>query len=155
MELYITIFGTIITVIGTGVTLWQAYKVKSYSKRIAYDLRKIHLSEVIDNLKRAQDEGRKLISQVVQLKRGKNNTTISENIQKHIDYALNLIHVNGSDNDVRNKILEAQFKFRDFQSSEDQVVRETCVSEMHALIQETVSLSKERILTLEIGEKHD
>ncbi|WP_231880450.1 hypothetical protein, partial [Alcanivorax sp. HI0083] len=61
MEMIITIAGTVLTAIGTGVTVWQASKVKSYRDQIAFDLRKLHLSEVAELLKRAQDEGRKLL----------------------------------------------------------------------------------------------
>ena len=64
LELIITIGGTVLTAIGTGVTLRQASRVKAYRDQIAFDLRKIHLSEVGELLRRAQDEGRKLLSQV-------------------------------------------------------------------------------------------
>jgi hypothetical protein len=53
----ISIIGTLLTAIGTAVTLWQASKVRRYRQQIAFDLRKIHLSEVRELLRGAQDEG--------------------------------------------------------------------------------------------------
>jgi hypothetical protein len=62
LEMIITIAGTCLTALGTAVTIWQALKVKAYREQIAFDLRKIHLSEIGELLRRAQDEGRKLLS---------------------------------------------------------------------------------------------
>ena len=151
----ITIIGTILTCIATTITIIQAIKVKSYKDQITFDLRKIHLVEITDSLKRAQEEGRKLITQFDPLNRGKNITSISENIQGYIDNALNFIHLKGSDTDIRDKIIEAQLKLRNSQKADKQEVRRDCVSEMHTYIQEAISLSKERVVTLQIGEKHD
>ena len=155
MELVITIGGTILTAIGTGVTLWQASKVKAYREQIAFDLRKIHLSEVSELLKGAQDEGRKLLSQVQQLNRGKSIIPITDSIQSYIDKSVNLIHLNGPDADLRNQILESQTKLRDFQRTEDSEEKKQCVSDMHALIQDSISMCKERITNLEYGENND
>src|SRR5882724_116660 len=85
------------TAIGTAITLWQASKVRRYRQQIAFDLRKIHLSEVRELLRGAQDEGRKLLSHVQQLNRGKSVLAITDNIQAYIDRSLNLLHLSGPD----------------------------------------------------------
>lgn len=151
----ITVAGTILTAIGTGVTLWQASKVKAYREQIAFDLRKIHLSEVGELLKRAQDEGRKLLSQVQQLNRGKSIITITDSIQSYIDKAVNLIHLSGPDADLRSQILDSQTKLREFQRTQDEEEKKQCVSDMHALIQDSISMCGERVSNLEYGESDD
>jgi hypothetical protein len=155
LEITIAIAGTILTVIGTGVTLWQASKVKAYREQIAFDLRKIHLSEVSELLKRAQDEGRKLLSQVQQLNRGKSMITITDSIQSYIDKSVNLLHLSGPDLDLREQILDSQTKLRDFQKTTDVAEQKQCVSDMHALIQDSISMCKERVSNLEYGGKND
>lgn len=151
----ITIIGTVLTAIGTGVTLWQASRVKKYRKQIAFDLRKIHLSEIGELLKRAQDEGRKLLTHVQQLNRGKGIIKITESIQGYIDKSLNLLPLSGPDTDVRNQILSVQTQLRDLQNAEDDDVKKQCVSEMHTLIQDSISLCKEMVSNLEIGGEND
>lgn len=155
LEMFITIVGTILTAIGTGVTLWQASKVKAYRRQIAFDLRKIRLAEVGDLLKRAQDEGRKLLSQVQQMNRGKSIITITDSIQSYIDKAVNLIHLGGPDTDLRKKILGAQIKLREFQHFQNEHEKRQCVSDMHTFIQDSISMCVERISNLEYGEKSD
>ncbi|WP_048608557.1 MULTISPECIES: hypothetical protein [Providencia] len=155
LELIITIGGTALTAIGTGVTLWQASRVKAYRDQIAFDLRKIHLSEVGELLRRAQDEGRKLLSQVQQLNRGKSMISIADDIQSYIDKSLNLLHLNGPDSDIRNKIIGSQEKLRNFQTTQDVDEKKQCVSDMHTLIQDSISMCKERISNLEYGESND
>lgn len=148
MEFLITIVGTIITVIGTGVTIWQAWKVRTYGARIAFDLRKINLSEAAEALRRAQDEGRKLLTHVHQLNRGKNPSEVYDSIQVHIDRAINLLPLHGADADVRVMVVDAQAKLRESQTTQDDATRRDCVSTMHALVQDAISLSKERLVAL-------
>ncbi len=153
METYITIIGTAITAIGTGVTLWQASKVKSYGKQIKFDLRKIHLYEICDFLVRSQDECRKLLSQDPQLNRGKNMISIIDNMQSYIDKSLNHLHLNGPDSDLRDIILSSQNSLRDFRDTIDSSAQRRFASEMHITIQDSISMCKERISNLEYGVK--
>lgn len=153
MEMIITIVGTCLTALGTAVTIWQALKVKAYREQIAFDLRKIHLSEIGELLRRAQDEGRKLLSQVQQLNRGKSMISITDDIQSYIDKSLNLLHLSGPDTDLRKQILDSQGKLRDFQKTDDVDKKKQCVSDMHIIIQDSISMCKERISNLEYGEQ--
>ncbi|MBS0042872.1 hypothetical protein KFE26_11220 [Shewanella sp. M16] len=155
MEMIVTIAGTILTALGTAVTLWQALKVKAYRDQIAFDLRKIHLSEIGELLKRAQDEGRKLLSQVQQLNRGKSMISITDDIQSYIDKSINLLNLSGPDTDLRNQILASQGKLRDFQKTENMEEKKQYVSDMHTIIQDSISMCKERISNLEYGERND
>ncbi len=100
-------------------------------------------------MKRAQDEGRKLITQIQKLDRGKNVIVITETIQGYIDSSLNLLPLTGTDNDVRVKILNAQTELRDFQNTTNN--KNECVSNMHSHIQDSISLCKARVSNLEIG----
>jgi hypothetical protein len=147
----ISIIGALLTAIGTVITLWQASKVKSYRQQIAFDLRKIHLSEVRELLRGAQDEGRKLLSHVQQLNRGKSILAITENIQAYIDRSLNLLHLSGPDSDLREKILSAQTHLRSFQHSSNEDEKRQFVSDMHAVIQDTISLCQERVTMMTMG----
>ena len=146
-EFWLTIISTVITVIGTGVTLRQAQQVRSYGKRIASDLRKINLYEVAEALRRAQDEGRRLLTQVNQLNRGRSLPDIHEAMQSQIDRALHLLPMHGLDSDIRKIVVSAQDRLRESQASDEAEKRRDAVSEMHANIQDAVSLAKERIVS--------
>lgn len=147
---WVTIGSAVITVIGTGVTLYQARKVEGYSEKIAYDLRKISTSEIVDNLKRAQDECRKLLANAQQLNRGKSHAKITENIQRHFDYALNLLPVGGPDIDFRNMIVASQDQLRLFQNANSQAQGQFA-SDLHTKIQEAISTGQQRFRDLEWG----
>ena len=149
-----TVIGTLLTVLGTVVTIWHAIKVKKYREQIAFDLRKIRISDISEYLKRAQDEGRKLLTQVQQLNRGKSEIVITEMIQSYIDNSLNLLPLEGADSDIRQKINNIQDKLRNFQNSNPDD-KSTCASDMHSHIQESVSLCKERVGNLELGESNE
>lgn len=155
LELTLTVAGTVITVIGTVVTIWQALKVKAIRKQIAFDLRKIHLSEVGEFLRRAQDEGRKLLTHVQQLNRGRSTISITNEIQSNIDKSLNLLHLTGPDSDLRDQILSSQDKLREFQKTEESDAQKQHASDMHTIIQDAISMCKERVSNLEYGDKND
>jgi hypothetical protein len=155
LELTLTAAGTVITVIGTVITIWQALKVKAIRKQIAFDLRKIHLSEVGEFLRRAQDEGRKLLTHVQQLSRGKSTISITSEIQSNIDKSLNLLHLTGPDSDLRGQIISSQEKLREFQKTDDSEAQKQYASDMHTLIQDSISMCKERVSNLEYGDKND
>lgn len=147
---WVTIIGTILTAIGTGVTLWQANKIEKYKTRIAFDLRKIHISEISEYLKRAQDEGRKLVS--THNTRGKKESDATDSIQSYIDRSLNLLPLNGNDQDIREKITNVQSKLRDFQNALPDDKPENA-SAMHTTIQESVSLCRQRLTNLDQEEQ--
>lgn len=152
MELFISIVGAIVTVIGTIVTLWQASKVKDYRKQIELDVRKISLSEVRDFLKRAQDEGRKLISGMQQNTRGLNAFSIINELQSCIDQSISILHLEGPDSDLRTLISDFQKKLISFQSLSDTEEKKKILYEMHELGQNIISTCNHRITGIEYGE---
>ena len=81
--------------------------------------------------------------------------SIADDIQSYIDKSLNLLHLNGPDSDIRNKIIGSQEKLRNFQTTQDVDEKKQCVSDMHTLIQDSISMCKERISNLEYGESND
>ncbi|BFI46378.1 hypothetical protein YKD1_27970 [Yersinia pseudotuberculosis] len=50
----VTITGTLITLLGMGVTIWQVTKALNYKDQIKLDIRKTNLTNIADRLKRAQ-----------------------------------------------------------------------------------------------------
>lgn len=149
-----TTIGAILTAIGTVVTLWQASKVKKYGIQIAFDLRKIHISEIAEILKRAQDESRKLLTSVQQNNRGKNEIIITGVIQGYIDTSLNLLPLYGLDGDIRDQVTNMQTRLRSFQNA-DENNKSDCASELHTHIQDSVSLCKDRVNALKVGENNE
>ena len=148
---YITIAGAIVTLIGTAVTIWHARKTRRYSIKVAHDLRKLYASEIVENLKRAQDDCRKLLTNIQQLNRGKSHTAITESIQRHLDHSLNLLPLDGPDSDVRELINDSQSKLRDFQNAGPKS-KSNCASDLHTRIQDAIGLSRQRFHFLEYGE---
>ncbi len=149
---WIAIIGTVLTAIGTTVTLIQARRVRRYREQIAFDLRKIRLSEVAGHLRRAQDEGRKLIAPIQKkLRRGIDDLTIVSDIQFSIDSALGLIALVGSDADIRDTILKAQEALRNYQDpASTETSKEKNIQKHYRLIQDAISMCRGRIVKLEV-----
>jgi hypothetical protein len=72
--------GTIVTLWGMAVTIWQAAQARSYTNQIKFDFRKINLSGAIERLKRAQDEIRKLPTSVANVQRGIKTNDLIHNL---------------------------------------------------------------------------
>jgi hypothetical protein len=79
--------------------------------------------------------------------------SITDDIQSYIDKSLNLLHLSGPDTDLRKHILDSQGKLRYFQKTDDADEKKQCVSDMHIIIQDSISMCKERISNLEYGAK--
>lgn len=78
----ISIIGVVLTAIGTGVTLWQASQVRKYRDQIAHDVRRIRLAEIVETLRLAQAETRKIITPLTQARRGTVNTAFPDRNDK-------------------------------------------------------------------------
>ncbi|NBC15857.1 MAG: hypothetical protein GVY18_00925 [Bacteroidetes bacterium] len=152
LGLWITVLGTLLTAIGTSVTLLQARKVRKYRSQIAFDLRKLRLSEVQGDLRDALNEVRKLITPLVpieQLKRGQDERLILHRIQSRIDNALNFMDLSGGDADIRGKISQAQLALRDYQKATSPEQQQENLQRHHELIQNAISLCRQRIMHLD------
>ena len=152
LALWVTIISAILTAIGTGVTLFQARRVRKYRSQIAFDIRKLRLSEVRDYLRHAQDEARKLITPLIpikQLRRGQDELLILHRIQSSIDNALNFMDLSGGDADIREKVVQAQAALRDYQKTASSEEQQEKLQRHHELIQDAISLCRQRIMHLD------
>jgi hypothetical protein len=82
------------------VTIGYANKAKEYKEQTQLNIRKINLADVIEKLKRIQDEVRELPLEKP-IKRGFKPIDIIKTIKKHFDSALNLIASDSLDSDIR------------------------------------------------------
>lgn len=110
----ITIIGTIITVGSMAVTIYYAQKTKKYKEQIQFDIRKINLSNIVEKLKRTQDEIRNLPKNGTK-KRGLKVEDIITTIKIHFDFVLNLLDSDGPDNDIREYLATAQNILNDYE----------------------------------------
>lgn len=78
----LTWIGTVLTTIGTLVTLWQAGKVKKYKDQVSFDLRKLSISEAGEILRRGQEDCRKLLKSG---SRGQNTANVCDLVQEKLD----------------------------------------------------------------------
>jgi len=104
----ITIIGTIVTLLGMGVTIWQTAQARSYKNQIKFDIRKINLANVTERLKRAQDEIRRLPTSAQTGPRGVNPIEIIQKIREQFDIALGTLDATGPDASVRALLVEGQ-----------------------------------------------
>lgn len=146
---FITIIGTIITIISMLVTIVYANKAKNYKEQIQFDIRKINLSGIVDKLKRTQDEVRKL-PKTLPPKRGVKVDEILTTIKSHFDYVLNLLDSDGPDVEIRTYITSAQSSLNSYETlfSSGQAIDNEVVN-ITEYIQEAISKSNTKILTLE------
>ncbi|PQJ55353.1 hypothetical protein BTO01_23240 [Vibrio jasicida] len=137
----LTWIGTIVTLIGTGVTLWQASKVKEYREQVAFDLRKISIAEAGEALRRALEDCRKLLKSTA-TNRGQSNANICDSIQERIDIATNRFNQKDFDNDIKEKLKQANQTLHIVRGSSSSP---QSVNQLHVNIQEAVVLCNERI----------
>lgn len=145
----IAIVGTIITVLSMIVTIVYANKAKSYKEQIQFDIRKINLSNIVEKLKRTQDEIRKL-PKTTPTKRGVKVEDIITVIKAHFDYVLNFLDSDGPDTDIKTFISNAQTSLNTYEI--DFLSENTSAEEVVKLteyIQEAISKSNTKILKLE------
>ena len=82
----------IVTTIGTGVTVWQAYKAKSYRDDILEDRQKISLIELKSSLKQARTECQKITTPVSKPFRGVDIQRVIDELQNFLDKLKENIH---------------------------------------------------------------
>lgn len=131
--------GTILTAIGTFVTLWQAGKVKSYREQVAFDLRKISLSEAGEFLRRAQEDCRKLLKSG---SRGQSHANVCDSIQEKLDQTLNRFSQKDHEQDIKEKLTQANSILHKIRGSED---IDQNSSLLHVVIQDAITSCNERI----------
>lgn len=142
ISLIITVIGTILTAIGTFVTLYQSGRVKKYKREILEELNRVNLIQVSELLKNAQSETRKLLYPDSQIARGTNLNEVVSTIQKSIDESLNIVNLGDKEKILRNKIIDAQKKLRSYTPTSTEEFRVKYISEFHFLLQDCISLAK-------------
>ncbi len=139
MSELLTLFGTIVTCLGTWATLWQAKKVERYKEQVAFDLRKISISEASENLRRAQEDCRKILNPYG---RGQSLNPAYNSIQERIDIALGKFGHSGPDSDIREKTFEAHELLTQLRSADSAA---SSANDLHVCIQYCISMCNERI----------
>jgi len=146
---WITSIGTIITILSMIVTIVYASRTKKYKEQIQFDIRKINLSNIVEKLKRTQDEIRKLPKTTL-IKRGMKVEDIILSIKAHFDFVLNYLDSDGPDNDIGIYIKNAQYSLNvyeiDYASNKANAEEVLKITEY---IQEAISKSNTKILKLE------
>ncbi|MCI0551772.1 MAG: hypothetical protein L0287_12530 [Anaerolineae bacterium] len=146
----ITLAGTIVTLLGMAVTIWQAAQARTYKNQIKFDIRKINLSSAIDRLKRTQDEIRKLPTSAANIQRGIKPNDLILNIKAHFDFALGVLDAKGPDGDIRSLLSEAQSKLNSYEASWNQgAPNAQDVHDLQSRVQDAVSQTHSRIFQLE------
>ena len=149
MENIISIFGTVITIIGMIITIVYANKAREYKKQIQFDIRKINLSSIVEKLKRTQDEIRKL-PKTDEVKRGIKIEIIFSTIKEHFDFALNLLDTESPDNDIREFIINAQNSLHTYELeyNNKNILSEEVIN-ITNFIQNAIAKSNTKILKIE------
>lgn len=138
----ITWIGTMLTAIGTVVTVWQAEKVKCYKEQVAFDLRKISISEAGEILRRGQEDCRKLLKSGG---RGQSITNICDSIQERLDQAMNRFNQKSKDIDIKEKLISANALLHEVRQGNN--ISMNC-SSLHLVFQEAIQLCNERLMEI-------
>lgn len=146
----LTIVGTVVTLVGTGVTVWQASKAREYKEQIKFDVRKINLASVSERLKRAQEEIRRLPTSSQSTARGVRPNELIKNTREHFDVALGTLDANGPDASARTKLVAAQNNLNSYELSWNAGdVKPQCAHELQAQVQDVISILGSTIFKLE------
>ena len=138
----LTWIGTGLTAIGMFVTLWQASKVKKYKDQIAFDLRKLTISEAGEILRRGQEDCRKLLRSGG---RGQSIVNICDSVQERLDQALNRFNQKNYDQDIKDKLISASALLHEIRLGQDVSQKS---GKLHILFQEVVLLCNERLMEI-------
>lgn len=145
----IGIIGAVVTVISTGITIYFASQTKSYKEQMQFDMQKINLSNIVEKLKRTQDEIRALPKSLHQ-DRGVRVKDIIKNIQAHFDYVLNILDSDGPEIEIRGLIFNAQAALNKYEIDyEQKQINPDDVVLLTANIQEAIAKSNTKIFKLE------
>ena len=115
-----------------------------------FDIRKINLSNVVEKLKRAQDEIRNLPTTERQAPRGARTRETIRNIKGHFDAVLGVLDAKGPDSDIRGVLGDAQNNLNLYENSwNDGSPDAEQAHSLQSLVQNAVSQSNSRIFELE------
>jgi hypothetical protein len=146
---YLNIIAIIVTVVSMILTIRYANKAKKYKEQIQFDIRKINLTNIVEKLKRSQEEIRDL-PKSKPIERGIKIKVIIKTLQKHFDFTLNLLDNDGLDSDIRIHIHNAQLSLNEYEKtfSEDKI-NESEANNIKEFVQIAIAKSNTKILDLE------
>lgn len=146
----VTIIGTLVTLLGMGITIWQALQVRKYRDQIKSDVRKINLTGVSERLKRAQEDIRRLPTSSQSIPRGVRPTELIRATREHFDLALGTLDANGPDRGTRSLLAVAQNSLNLYEISWNSgTINPACAHELQEKIQDAVSQLGSTIYKLE------
>lgn len=146
----VTWIGTIITIIGTGITIWQAALARSYKNQIRIDIRKLSILRSAERLRRALDFIRKLPSKSSSVPRGAKPESLVEPVKECFDEVLGVLPVGGEDKDIREKVQEAQTHLTTYETAlSTQQISPELTAPIQRSVQEAVSKATQRSLLIE------
>lgn len=147
---WVSILGTILTAIATVITVATAFRTRKYRDQVKFDIRKINLAGAIDNLKRAQDEIRKLPTNQDSTIRGIRITEVIKEIRSRFDFAMGVLAFEGPDSDIRKILTKAQNELNSYEVSfNNNALEPQRVFDLQTLMQDAVSISNSRVFQLE------
>lgn len=147
---YVTVVGTLVTLLGMAVTIKQASQARNYRNQIKLDVRKINLVNVTDGLKRAQDEIRRLPTSSQPPPRGIRPVELIQKVREQFDNALGTLNSAGPDTDARSLLVEAQSKLNAYEISLNSGSPSAeNVHELQAKMQDAVSILSTKINQME------
>lgn len=149
-ETTITLSAAAVTLVGTGITIWQAWQVRTYRQQIKIDVRKINLSGVVEALKRAQDDIRRLPTAIGNVQRGVKPVELIHSVRGHFDLALGVLDAKGPEGDIRALLTTAQENVNTYEATwVAGAPNAQNVHDLQAYVQDAVSQANSRIFRLE------
>lgn len=145
----ISISGTIITIISMIVTIIYTMKTKNYKKQAEYDIRKINLSNIVEKLKRTQEDIRKLPRDTARV-RGIKIDDLFFSIKTSFDFSLNLLDNDSPDNEIRGLLLKAQRNLNIYETSYlSSDIDDSKILNITECIQNAIAKANKKIFKLE------
>lgn len=146
----VTLIGTVVTLLGMAITIWQASQARDYKNQIKFDIRKINLANVTERLKRAQDEIRRLPTSGQAVPRGVRPIELIHKIREQFDLALGTLDSAGPDAGVRGLLVEGQANLNAYEISWNAgSPNPQDVHELQAKVQDAVSILSTTIFQIE------
>mgnify|MGYP000857357580 FL=1 len=146
----VTLTGTVVTLLGMAITIWQASQARNYKNQIKFDIRKINLANVTERLKRAQDEIRRLPTSAQAVPRGVKPLELIHKIREQFDIALGTLDASGPDAGVRGLLVEGQGNLNAYEISWNSGnPNPQDVHELQAKMQDAVSTLSTTIFQME------
>lgn len=120
-------FGAIVSVIGTGITIYQVSKAKTIKEEIIIESKKMIYQNIIEELKKAQPYIRQLVNQ----ERGTSFKMISDNIHSSFDNTISsLDETDDKEEKLRTLIKDAQANLNEFISKRTKTYIQECQSQV-------------------------